>query len=738
MLAEKASIVYDPALWDPVKLANVCSASAPIRKQSSNNRAEQEIEDFGFGASPITAIEAGVAQISIYGMHCASCTSTIEKAFLATPGVLSASVVLHPGSARVTYDTSLLGLRDLITLVEDRGFDAVLADEESKLTQLRSLARTREITEWRRAFHIAAAIALPVFFLSMICPMVWCLKPIINYKLLQGIYLGDMICFFLTIPVQFIIGSRFYKSAYKAIKHKSATMDTLVVISTSTTFFYSTFAMFTAPLISSSPDYHPKLFFETSSMLIAFITLGRYTENMAKGKTSVALSKLMSLTPSSATIYTDEKCTQEKRIPTELVQNGDIVKIIPGDKLPADGCLMSGASDVDESMITGEALPVHKTPGEMVIGGTVNGSGTFDMRVTKAGRDTALSQIVSLVEEAQTSKAPIQAFADTVAGYFVPTVVVLGISTFFGWMIISHNGLMDPLPMFFRDAGTPNYLVCMTIAISVIVVACPCALGLSTPTAVMVGTGVGAQHGILIKGAGPLEASKSINKIVLDKTGTLTTGKMVVAGVSWSDSLFAQEEAWRQEALLAVYATESKSEHPLANAVADYVRSQLNILSLPEEIKVHAFENTAGKGVTASISTLNHHSREIVIGNAALLSSHNVSLPPAMEEFRAAHQSLGRTVISAAIDQSLTCLFAISDTIKPEARQTVEALRMLGVSVSMVTGDQLATAAAIAREVGIDEHDVYAGVSPAGKREIVCQLQGEGYKVAMVCSRPIN
>lgn len=456
-------------------------------------------------------------------------------------------------------------------------------------------------------------------------------------------------------------------------------------------------------------------------MLLAFISFGRYLENLAKGRTSAALSKLLSLAPSTATIYTDAPaCIQTKTVPTELVQVGDIVRIVPGDKIAADGVVVTGESSVDESMVTGEVVPVVKRVGEDVIGGTVNGSGSFDMRVTRAGRDTALSQIVRLVEDAQTSKAPIQAFADTVAGVFVPTVIALGLLTFVCWLAIAHFALMRPLPAIFGQAQAGGeFMVCLKLCISVVVVACPCALGLATPTAVMVGTGVGAQHGILIKGAGPLEASHRVDRIILDKTGTLTVGKLSVVAAEWSGGQ-------RDDKIIAVIgATEARSEHPLARAVAAYANE---ILGGPSDVAVSDFESVAGLGVRCKVD-----GREATIGNAAFLARSHVGPSPAIDGFREAQERLGRTVIFVAIDGQLACALALADVVRPEARQAVEALRFMGVHVSMVTGDQMATAHAIASEVGIAPVDVFAAVSPSGKRAIVERLQREGKgRVAIV------
>lgn len=677
--------------------------------------------------------------------RCGACVASIEKSLSASPGILSVSVSLATERATVSYDPLFIaGPRDIVDQISDIGFDATLSSDESNVVQLRSLARTKEVTEWRLAFQRSCCLALPVFLLSMIFPMIPFVRPLVNFRIVRGIYLGDLVCLLLTIPVQFGIGLRFIKSAIRALKHRSATMDVLVVLGTSASFLYSTLAMVFATF-SDDPVYHPKVFFETSTMLITFITLGRYLENLAKGKTSAALSKLMSLAPSQATIYTDAPaCTKEKKVPTELVQVGDVVKIVPGDKIPADGVVLRGESTVDESMVTGEVVPVEKRVGESVIGGTVNGSGTFDLTVTRAGKDTALSQIVQLVEDAQTSKAPIQAFADTVAGYFVPVVISLGVVTFVAWMVVSH--LSTHLPHVFEEKGSSKFMVCLQLCISVVVVACPCALGLSTPTAVMVGTGVGAQNGILIKGAGPLEASHRVDRIVLDKTGTITYGKMDVVGIKWVDrGLDATDaEGWQREAILLFSAAETKSEHPLAKAVAKWGLGSLGLHELPEDVQVSLFESVTGLGIRCSVSgrlssnssSSSKSTSTVEIGNAAFLARSHISIPPSHESFKASEQSLGRTCILVAIDQSLACIISLADTIKGEARQAIDALRWMGIHVFLVTGDQEATAVAIASEVGIPPEDVYAGVSPNGKRAIVERMQKEdlGHRVAMVCS----
>lgn len=471
-------------------------------------------------------------------MTCASCVNSIETQLRKQPGVIKVAVNLMTEMAHVEFDRDQIGIRDIIDCIEDAGFNALLSTHETNThdAQLESLSKIKEIREWRRAFWISFSFALPVFLIAMVLPATawghWLFEE--AQTRIPGLYFGDVVQLVLTVPVQFGTGKRFYVASYKSLRHGAPTMDVLVMLSSTAAFAFSCFSIFHAIFVSPT-HRKPAVFFDTSATLITFIMFGRLLENLAKGHTSTALSKLMSLTPSSATIYIKDPKTgaisSEKKIPTELIQVNDLLKIVPGDRIPADGVIISGSSSVDESMVTGESRPVSKTEGDLVIGGTVNGFGNLTMCATRVGSDTALSQIVKLVEDAQVSKAPIQGFADLVAGYFVPCVIFLGISTFVVWMVITNVVAMDHLPIIFRQADDGHMFVCLKLCISVIVVACPCALGLATPTAVMVGTGVGAQNGILIKGGGALEMGQKITKVVFDKTGTLTIGKLDIASV---------------------------------------------------------------------------------------------------------------------------------------------------------------------------------------------------------------
>jgi P-type Cu+ transporter len=665
----------------------------------------------------------------------------------------------------------MCGLRALVQAVETQGLNALVADNEDNNAQLESLAKTREIQEWWKAFRFSLSFAIPVFLISMVIPMFF---PFIDCGPVElpipGLYLGDVVCLALTIPVQFGIGKRFYKSAYKSLRHGSPTMDVLVVLGTSAAFFFSVAAMIVS--VISEVHSRPGTVFDTSTMLITFITLGRWLENRAKGQTSKALSRLMSLAPSMATIYADpiaaEKvaegwevstpkdskgdsgrenpgntsAAEEKVIPTELLQVGDIVILRPGDKIPADGTVTGGESYVDESMVTGEAMPLSKKKGSFLIGGTVNGTGRLDFRVTRAGRDTQLSQIVKLVQEAQTSRAPIQRLADTVAGYFVPTIALLGLLTFVIWMILSHI-LPHPPAIFLDKASGGTFMVCVKLCISVIVFACPCALGLSTPTAVMVGTGVGAENGILVKGGAALETATKVTHVVLDKTGTLTMGKMCVA-VHKRPPLWDSNEWRRKLWWTLVGLTEMGSEHPVGKAISLGAKEELGLESEGAiDGSVGEFEATVGRGVSALVEPATTGEKQryrVIVGNIRYLRENGISVPDdatrqseagssSTSPSKAAH---GTTYVFIAIDTNYAGFIGLSDEVKPDARYTIACLRRLNLKISMVTGDQRPTALAVARAVGIDAKNVYAGYSPDEKQQLVQDMKGSGEIIAMV------
>jgi Cu+-exporting ATPase len=758
LLAERAIIVHDPSKISPEKIAEI-------------------IDDRGFDAKVLsTQLGSGnqsssnsTAQFKVFGVRDALAATALEDKLKSTHGVKSAQVSLSTSRLTINYQPTLTGLRALVEVVESLGYNALVADNDDNNAQLESLAKTKEITEWRNAFRTSVAFAVPVMMISMIIPM---MLPVLDFGSLivffPGLYLGDILCMVLTIPVQFGIGKRFYVSAYKSTKHGSPTMDVLVVLGTSAAFFFSIAAMVVSILFP--PHTRPATFFETSSMLITFITLGRFLENRAKGQTSKALSRLMSLAPSMATIYADpiaaEKAAEgwelattsraeqkesaqegnaaeEKVIPTELIQVGDIVILRPGDKIPADGTVTKGETYVDESMVTGEAMPVQKRKGSLLIGGTVNGAGRVDLRVTRAGRDTQLSQIVKLVQEAQTTRAPIQRLADLIAGYFVPVILCLGFLTFSAWMILSHV-LANPPEIFIDEESGGKFMVCVKLCISVIVFACPCALGLATPTAVMVGTGVGAENGILVKGGAALETATKITQVVLDKTGTLTFGKMSVAEAkivpSWDT--VSQKKSWWSIVGLA----EMGSEHPIGKAILLGAKEELQLG--PEgtiDGSVGDFGAAVGKGINAIVEPATGSERvryNVLIGSAKYLRDNKISVPQdAINSSEEANRkavgssktpSAGTTNIFIAIDGTFAGHICLSDTVKDSARAAVAALHRMGIKTAIVTGDQRPTAIAVAKIVGIAPENVHAGVSPDQKQEIIRKLQSQGEYVAMV------
>lgn len=763
LLAERAVIVHDPAKLSPEQITEI-------------------IEDRGFGAKLISSQRGSVEQMTgtgnvhlkVFGLSTSSSATALEDALRRLPGISHAVVHLGTSRVNITHNPSLTGLRVLVETIEKMGYNALLADADDNNAQLESLAKTREIQEWRRAFWYSLSFAIPVFLVSMAIPMI---VPRLDFGSIllwtPGLYLGDVICLTLTIPVQFGIGKRFYISSYKSLKHGSPTMDVLVTLGTSAAFFFSTAAMIVSVLIP--PHTRPSTVFETSSMLITFITLGRYLENRAKGQTSKALSRLMSLAPSMATIYADpiaaEKAAEnwdasipsdfsekkgpilkdqhtnaaeEKIIPTELIEVGDIVVLRPGGQVPADGTVTRGQSYFDESMVTGEAVEILKRPGSDLMAGTVNGASRIDFRVTRAGRDTQLSQIVKLVQEAQTSRAPIQRMADVVAGYFVPTIIALGLLTFVSWMVLSHVLPPSECPeVFLKPESGGKFMVCLKLCISVIVFACPCALGLSTPTAVMVGTGVGAEQGILVKGGAALEIATKVTHVVFDKTGTLTMGKMSIPEVQLEQIWEAND--WRRKLWWSLVGlAEMGSEHPIGKAILDTAKMELNVGSESMiDGSVGDFEVSVGKGVCASVepaSSAMPKRYKVHVGNSSYLDSQGITIPADVVSTSATDSITGTskvpppgtTQIYVAIDNAYAGVLSLSDTIKPSAAATIMALDRMNITSSLVTGDQYSTAAAVAARVGIPKASIHAGVSPDQKQKIIKQIQEQGTIVAMV------
>lgn len=773
LLAERAVVLHDPTRLSAEKIAEI-------------------IEDRGFDARILTSREEGArsrqasntVELKLYGVASQEAAAKLEEKLRTRKGSTAVKINFQTGRASVAYNPTQTGLRAIVESIEDEGFNALTADNEDNNAQLESLAKTKEIQAWSRGFRISLAFAIPVFLTSMIFPM---FLPFLDYgsikvPFIPGLWLGDVVCLLLTIPVQFGIGKRFYISAFRSLRHGSPTMDVLVVLGTSAAFFFSCAAMLVS--ILTEPHSRPATTFDTSTMLITFILLGRFLENRAKGQTSKALSRLMSLAPSTALIYADpiaamkaaeewdaasdgneksEKklsdaqatgsAIEERTVPTELIEVGDIVILKPGDKIPADGTVIRGESYVNESMVTGEAMPILKSKGKLLMAGTVNGAGRLDFKVTRAGRDTQLSQIVRLVQEAQTSRAPIQRMADVVAGYFVPIIITLGLATFTAWMVLSHV-LPTPPKIFTDDASGGSLMVCVKLCIAVIVFACPCALGLATPTAVMVGTGVGAEQGILIKGGATLEMATKVTHIVLDKTGTLTMGKMSVSKADIQSKEWTADAAKLRLWWTLIGLAEMNSEHPIARCIANAARSHLGLG--PDgtlDGSVGDFVSTVGKGISANVEAAISPERiryNVLIGNATFLRSKGVSLPFTEQEENDADafddttldpanpgsskkaQSAGTTTIHTAINTLYTGALSLSDILKPSAPAAIAALHRMGIETSIVTGDQASTAQHVASLLNIPSTNVHAGVLPSGKRTIVEELQASGACVAMV------
>ncbi|PGH01816.1 Cu2+-exporting ATPase [Blastomyces parvus] len=768
LLAERGIAVHDPSILTSAAIAEL-------------------IENAGFDVRIISSREDDSVQshttasltLNIYGLADSTAAIDLEDALRAVDGVLAADVKLSNSRALISYTPSKVGIRQLVEVVERAGYNALLAESDDSNAQLESLAKTKEIHEWRRAFWFSFSFAVPVMVISMFIPMYIPAIDIGKFELIPGLFSGEIICLLLTIPVQFGIGKRFYISAFKSLKHGAPTMDVLVMLGTSAAFFFSILAMLVS--IFFKPHSRPMTVFETSTMLITFITLGRWLENRAKGQTSRALSRLMSLAPSMATIYDDpiaaEKLaegwgsvplsaekdksttttvsTNQRTIPTELIQVGDIVCLRPGDKVPADGVVIRGESYIDEGMITGEAVPIRKIKASQVMAGTVNGTGWVDFRVTRAGRDTQLSQIVKLVQDAQTSRAPIQRMADIVAGYFVPAIITLGLITFFGWMILSHI-LPNPPKIFLAENSGGTFMVCLKLCISVVVFACPCALGLSTPTAVMVGTGVGAEHGILVKGGAALEAATKVTHVVFDKTGTLTMGKMSVSDIkmesTWSSNDWRRRQWW-----LVVGLAELTSEHPIGKAILAKARAEVGLSDdSPLNGSVADFEVSVGKGVSAIVEPTSNASsvrHRVLVGNAPFLRSRDVHVPQSAEPEpepskvtasistrprKNSEHAAGSTLIHVAIDGKYAGTITLQDTLKPTAAAAVTALHRMGLTTSLITGDSISTALAVASAVGIPASSVHASVIPSEKQSIIASLQESPSTIVAMVGDGIN
>ncbi|MED4532843.1 heavy metal translocating P-type ATPase [Metabacillus fastidiosus] len=639
---------------------------------------QEKIKDLGYD------VVSEKAEFDIIGMTCAACAARIEKGLNKLDGVNKATVNFALERAVVEYNPSVVTISEMRERVEKIGYEAKL--KQGDVSEQKTDHREKEIKKQKTKF---------LFSLLLSFPLLWAM--VSHFEFTSFIYLPEIFMnpwfqLALATPVQFIIGGQFYVGAYKALRNKSANMDVLVALGTSAAYFYSLYLSIKS---IGSGHHMVDLYFETSAVLITLIILGKLFEARAKGRSSEAIKKLIGLQAKTATVFRDG---MEIDIPLEEVVIGDIIYVKPGEKVPVDGEIIEGRSALDESMLTGESVPVDKTIGDIVIGATINKNGFLKMKATKVGKDTALAQIIKVVEEAQGSKAPIQRMADQISGIFVPIVVGIAIITFLVWYLFVSPG---------------EFAVALEKLIAVLVIACPCALGLATPTSIMAGSGRAAEYGLLFKGGEHLELTHQITTVVLDKTGTVTNGKPVLTDVATKHGVD------EYEFLQLVGTAEKQSEHPLAEAIVKGIKER-NISLLD----IEQFEAIPGHGIQAEVN-----GKEILVGTRKLMTDFNIELGIVMTKIEQLEEN-GKTVMIVAIDRAYSGIIAVADTVKETSKEAIKRMKDLGLEVIMITGDNNRTAKAIADEVGIDQ--VIGEVLPEGKVNEVKKLQKEGKTVAMV------
>ncbi|PWI48247.1 copper-translocating P-type ATPase [Candidatus Heimdallarchaeota archaeon B3_Heim] len=683
LMTEKANIIFDPE-------------NVSIKKLIA------DVESIGYGAENLE-VKAGAANqldLKIEGMTCASCVSSIEKSLTNVAGVTNITVNLTTEKAHVKFDPSVISETEVIKRIENVGYGATPIISDMRTEDREKLAREREYKRQKMKLLSAIIFTIPVFLYSLGYVLGLRIPLLLPDPFILGINTRQFVVMLFTIPVVFIAGWQFHRGAIKVLRHRQFNMDVLIFIGTNAAFWYSVVSLFILK---------GEVFFETAAFLITFLLLGKFLEARAKGQTSQAIRKLIDLQAKEATVLVEG---QETKIPIEDVTVGMVVLVRPGEKIPVDGSILEGKSTVDESMITGESMPVKKSVGDKVIGATINNNGLLKAQTSKIGADSALAQIVKLVEDAQASKAPIQRLADIVSGRFVPSVIFISLITFLFWFSLFTFGILPTSLL--TDLNMSPFVFSLKLMIAVLVIACPCALGLATPTAIMVGTGKGAEKGILIKNAESLEAAQKINALIFDKTGTLTKGKPRI-----TDITVLKNDLTEDAVLKWVASAERGSEHPLAQAILETATERKISLWEPKD-----FEAIPGKGVRVRVD-----GTIVTVGNRKL---HNVDglITDPIEAQMQELESQAKTVVLISLNKELIGLLGISDPIKDTSKITIQLLQEMGIQTYMVTGDNNRTAEAIAKELGITE--VFAEVLPQNKAQIVKNLQQEGKFVGMV------
>ncbi|HBV23579.1 MAG TPA: heavy metal translocating P-type ATPase [Jeotgalicoccus sp.] len=644
-------------------------ASVDYEKDKASVEAiTKRIEDIGYG------VLYEKSDLDITGMTCAACSNRIEKVLNKTDGVKSAAVNLTTENAMIEYNPEVIGEREIIDRIGNLGYGA----EPKKSAADKMSHKDSELKKMKWKVIIASLLSLPL--------LVTMLDHLFGMNL-PAIFMNPWFQLAFAAPVQFILGWQFYVGAYKNLKNFTANMDVLVVMGTTAAFGFSLYQTY---LWVTGAVEHPHLYFEASAIIITLILFGKYLETRAKSQTTGAISKLLDMQAKEARVI---RGGTEFMVPVEDVKVNDVIIVKPGEKFPLDGELVRGRTSVDESMLTGESIPVEKETGDSVIGATMNQNGTVNLKVTKTGKDTALAGIIKVVEEAQGNKAPIQRMADIISGYFVPIVIVIALVTFIVWYFFASPGNLEPA---------------LVAAISVLVIACPCALGLATPTSIMVGTGKGAENGILYKGGEHLEKTHKVDVVVLDKTGTITNGTPEVTDFSGDD-----------EALRLLASAEKGSEHPLASAITAYAKEKNLELSQADD-----FSAIPGHGIRAVID-----GQHVLVGTRKLMMDEGIDVS-SIEEDMKQFEYEGKTAMIVAAEGELRGTVAVLDTVKKTAKQAIEEMHEQGLEVIMLTGDNVRTAEAIGREVGIDR--VIAEVLPEQKAEEIRKIQETGKVVAMV------